>query len=75
MTATAKSIPLAEAKAEARALEQATRAHRLECVRCSTRDGRLMACEDLRTMRAELRERRAAIRHWFDPAPDQGTLI
>lgn len=70
-----KNIPLAEAKADARALEQATRTHRLECVRCTVRDGRLMACEDLRQMRAELRERRAAIRTWFDPGPDQGTLI
>lgn len=71
----AKSIPLAEARADARALEQAARAHRLECVRCTVANGRLMACADLRQMRAELRERRAAIRHWFDPSPDQGTLI
>jgi hypothetical protein len=70
-----KSVPLAEAKANARALEQATRDHRRDCSSCYTVDGRLMACADLREIRAELRELRATIRHWFDPSPDQGTLI
>ena len=70
-----RSVPLAEAKADARALERATRAHRLECSVCTTKDGRLMACATLRDMRAELRTMRATIRHWFDPSPDQGTLI
>lgn len=71
----AKSIPLAEAKADARALEQATRAHRLECVACYTVNGRLMACAELRDMRAELKQLRATIRDWFAPSPDQGTLL
>lgn len=71
----ARSVPLAEAKAEARALAEAVRTHRRDCSACYTVKGRLMACEDFRTMRAELRERRAAIRSWFAPSPDQGTLL
>lgn len=70
-----KSVPPAEAKADARALEQAAKVHRLDCVHCTTRDGRLVACSELRAVRAELRERRAAIRTWFDPSPDQGKLL
>jgi hypothetical protein len=32
-------------------------------------------CDEARAMRAELKERREAIRTWLDPAPDDVTLF
>lgn len=65
------NVLLAEAKADARDLAASVRDHPHHCHYCQPRK----PCQELREMRADLARMRLAIRTWFDPGPDQGTLL
>lgn len=67
---TMRNVPLAERRADARALEDAIKAHRGGCLTCVPR----VKCQELRDMSAELKKIRQEIRTWFAPGPDQMTL-
>lgn len=65
---------LAEAKAELGYLDGLIKAHGgPECVTCSITKGK--RCDELKGLHAMKRELSAQIRTWFDPPPDQPSLI
>lgn len=64
-----RSVPLAERRAGARALEEAIRGHRHDGVKCKP------ACAELTGMRTELAAIRREIATWFAPGPDDPVLF
>lgn len=70
----ARNVPLAEARAEARALEDQMKRHRQECVKCGSGKGRIR-CEAYKEMAASLSALKRQIKDWFAPGKDQADLF
>lgn len=69
---------LAEAKAHRDGLKTAVREHKANCQQCgSTVRGRARPrpCDEGQQLTADHRAASQVVTHWFDPGPDQGTLI
>ena len=70
MSGTVRSVPLAEAKAQARALQEEIVSHKSQCQSCGK-----AVCAERALMNSALRQLRRGIASWWKPPPGTPTLF